>query len=254
MLVSDVWEELTAIGRRYRLPDRAATSLVNQAKAFERSGMVSPEIAFLKQQAEDLRERRTQYKKEAARLVKDTAIYEWVENTAGLSDFTYIMLGQSSPRISLEDFYNPSCLWKHYGLHPKEEQNCPPIRTSYATNRLVEPIIRLGEGGGDLRRVYDDRKAHTMETHPPMLDEGEGCEFCDRAYAKREQTGKGGWDCSNVGGPHWKAAHRHQDAIRITAKEVLTNLWRIEHGQSPREGHGANDSHQFRADREAVHA
>ena len=32
--ISDAWESLTALGRKYALPDRAATSLRNQAAAF----------------------------------------------------------------------------------------------------------------------------------------------------------------------------------------------------------------------------
>lgn len=250
--VSDSWEELIAIGRKYRLPDRAATSLVNQAKAFERSGVVSPEVALLKEQAETLRERRGKYKSEAAAICEGTAVAAYVEALNGLGDFTFVMLGQASTRISLREFYNPSCLHKHYGLHPKEERNCPPIRTSYATNRLVEPVIRLGEGGGALRQVYDDRKAHTLDTHPPMLEEGEGCEDCDRAYEKRRATGKNGWDCDNVGGVHWKDAHRHQDAIRYTSKKILTDLWRVEHDQPPRVGQRGCDTHFTISDAEAA--
>lgn len=79
------------------------------------------------------------------------------------------------------------------------------------------------------RRDYDVRK----DRLPDMLEEGAGCPTCDAAYERRRKNegertrGRTGWDCHNMGGPHYKPAHRHADALRVTAKAILRDLWCI---------------------------
>ncbi len=117
-----------------------------------------------------------------------------------------------------------------------------PRLRAFILYRIADPIIKVG---GPYRAVYDARKEYTLNTHPPMLEEG--CEFCDAAYAgrkkraqeRKEQVGerarerKGGYDCANMGGIHWAKGHRHNDALRVIAKAVLRDLWRVTHGYTP---------------------
>lgn len=64
------------------------------------------------------------------------------------------------------------------------------------------------KAGGPYREVYDKRKERTVDRVHPVP-----CPQCDGAGSTK------------VGTP-WKPGHRHTDALRITAKEILADLWR----------------------------
>jgi len=106
--------------------------------------------------------------------------------------------------------------------------------------RLAVPVEK--HRASPYRGVYDARKARTLETHPEMMDVG--CEFCDAARGRtkerraernltRERSAVG-FDCAAMGGRHWSPGHRRADALRVTAKAILLDAWRVANDLSPR--------------------
>lgn len=188
-------------------------------------------------------------------IVKGSPLDNWNAETRGLGIGMWLLLG-SMP--SLQDFANPSAVWKYVGLHVSEGQavrkkakealGFAAFRRSYAIKRVADPIVKVG---GPYRVVYDVRRERTVNTHPPMLNEdGEilhpECGNCRRAVEysirsrevkelKRERKAPA-LDCSAMGGRHWTDGHRHADALRVTAKAVLLDAWRVARGLTPRVG------------------
>lgn len=192
-------------------------------------------------------------KTEVREVVKGSHLDTWVRNTHGLGTGLWLLLGSMPP---LDEFKGPAGVWKYSGLHVEggtavrprggEQLGFAPFRRAYAIKRIAEPVIKVG---GPYRRSYDDRRASTMETHPPMLDANgdllhPDCESCQKAIEKtaslrqersftRERKAPS-LDCSALGGVHWTDGHRHADGLRITAKAVLLDAWRVANGQEPR--------------------
>ena len=208
-----------------------------------------------------------------------------VMETIGLSTACFVFLGCLPP---MHEFATVSKVWKYTKLHVMPDGKAPtgtdlkelqkahkkavkagekskddkspgwsPRMCAHALKRLAGPCVKMC-GGEDkngrplpfspYRPVRDQRYDRTLFTHPPMLEEGAGCEFCDAAYEKRRKTGKGGIDCSNVGGHHWKPAHRDNDALRVTAKAILLDLWLVENGlPAVIGGHHELETHTYTA-------
>lgn len=189
-------------------------------------------------------------------------IRAWLAEANGVSEKNILYVMGLIPQ--LDEFPAPGHLLSYCGLAPKDGR--APIKakgkrlghngfiTGVAIGRVAVSIIKMS-GGVDkngrvrsrspYRDVYDDRRAWTMESHPPMMLHGE-CAFCDEATAwtkdyraqheherQRKSVGK---DCSNMGGVHWTDGHRHRDATRVIAREVFIDLWRTSRGQEPRYG------------------
>ena len=140
-------------------------------------------------------------------------------------------------------------MWSYCGLHVLSSGRAPsgsdlsklksefpdkgwsPRLRAYAIVRLADPCIK--HRASPYRGVYELRRERTSLTHPNMLKEGAGCEYCDKAYAKNRSTGKKGWDCSGLGGFHWTDGHSFADAKRVVAKAILKDLWLVENGLVP---------------------
>lgn len=220
-------------------------------------------------------------KRECKKICKGEPIYDFVAATVGLDEAVFVFLGCLPP---LTDFANSAKLWKYVKLHVMPGGKAPtgsdlkalkkahkklvkagekskddkspgwsPEMCAHALRRLAGPCVKM-KGGEDKNErplsfspysaVRDERYARTLLTHPPMLEEGGGCEFCDAAYEKRRKTGKGGIDCDNMGGHHWKPAHRDNDALRVTAKAILLDLWLVENGkEAVVGGHAPHEAH-----------
>ena len=204
-------------------------------------------------------------------IVAGSPLGEWISETHGLGKGLILLLGICPP---LTEFDTVSAVWKYAGLHVSDGSavrgqrgqrlGFDPVRRAYAIKRVADPIMKVG---GPYREVYDDRRAHTLGTHPPMLDEdGElahpGCEHCAEAMAKTKRHREGreytrrrsapSFDCSNLGGVHWTDGHRHADALRVTAKAVLRDAYRVVRGQPPRVGPNSRDDHDDTAHAEAA--
>lgn len=210
-------------------------------------------LAAVDEAIERIRPLRTSMLTEIRRVVKGGRIDGWIRGTHGLGPGLWLLLG-SMP--ALAEFGGPAGVWKYAGLHvdqgkaprPREGQRLgfAPFRRAYAIKRVAEPVVKVG---GPYRKVYDDRRARTLESHPPMLN-GDGdlldplCPHCIAALQKttdlreeksftRERKAPS-LDCSAAGGVHWTDGHRHADALRVTAKAILLDAWRVAHGLTPR--------------------
>lgn len=244
---------------------------------YKQSGFPEALVAPLVSALDQVRGDERALKKECAKIAKGTPESEWFDAVPGFGSAVWYVLG-SLPRQPGE-YDTVSGLWKAFGLHVhngsavkrRKGDSGPHQRfrqelRAWALYRLGEPHLKL-RGGEDkngharprspYRDTYDDRREHTNETHPPMLDaDGDllnpDCDHCREAVAWTEEHRSGkhyqrkrttvGKDCSNVGGIHWTDGHRHADALRVMTKAILRDIWRIWNGQEAKysggEGHG----------------
>ena len=196
---------------------------------------------------------RNPIKSEIRKIVKGCHIDDWIRSTHGLKDGLWLLLGSMPPLL---EFKGPASIWKYVGLdvrggsapRPKDGERLgfAPYRRAYAIKRVADPIIKVG---GPYRATYDARRIRTNLSHPPMLD-GDGellnpdCETCrdaleltkehreEKSYTRERKAPA--VDCSGAGGIHWTDGHRHADALRVTAKAVLRDAWRVARGLAPR--------------------
>jgi len=211
-----------------------------------------------------LRSSERKLERECAAIVSDTPEGDWFEAVPGFGASWTYTFGQLP--IQPGDYDTVSGLWKTFGLHVHEgravkrkagdsgsHQRFRQVLRGFILYRVTLPHIKMNGGedknGRTLRRspyrdVYDVRRERTMETHPPMLDEGEGCEHCDLAYSKTREKREAShqqrdrktvaFDCANLGGVHWTDGHRHADALRVTGKAIIRDVYRIWNGQEAR--------------------
>lgn len=230
--------------------ERVLLALENQARAFKADGWPEPVFAAHQSYSAALRKERAGLMRRLGETMKGTALGEFVTETHGLGNALLFVVGMLPP---LHEFANPAKVWKYTGLHvdggraPRrragETAGFSSRLRAYAIYRVAEPIVKIG---GPYRAIYDERKARTQVTHPDMLEEGAGCEYCDLAYSRskasraeknlvRERKAVG-FDCAAVGGVHWTAGHRHADALRVLAKAILRDAWRVANGYEARVG------------------
>lgn len=268
----EVYDSLKVRARQALLAERMKTSAELQVGHMKKDGV--PEMALILMEDGIALWRRASeaFKRESRKLCKGEPIYDFVKETVGLSTACFVLLGCLPPMTA---FANPAKVWKYTGLFVTPDGRGPtgsdlsalkkenpdagwsPVMRAHAIKRLAEPCMKM-RGGEDknakplpyspFRGVYDRRYLRTQLTHPPMLEEGEGCAWCDACYEKRRKTGKKGLDCANIvidgkRGHHWKDAHRHADALRVTAKAILLDLWLVENGkEAVVGGHSAIDT------------
>lgn len=282
--------------------ERVAIAMENMVDAFARDGF--PEEQFTVEVSTDdgeasvgpkavagqVRKVKDSIYRKLYKAVQGSALHELVENTHGLNAACYLLAGMVPP---LSEMDGPASLWRYIGAHvvdgsaPKRRKgqraSWKSEAMAVAIARIGDPIIKMTAGtvtvtkgkaagttyereASPYRLLYDDRKAATLDTHPPMFtydDDGNqtktlahpDCEDCQTAVglteqerAERDYTRERktvGRDCANVGGIHWTDGHRHADARRVMVKEVLKDLWRVENGYEPRVGQRICDT-QFR--------
>jgi hypothetical protein len=240
---------------------RARVTVDLQFKSFARDGLM-PEVTAqgIANAMKGVKQEESRLLREVGLIWKTTPIGEWVERTGGLGSRVYWLLGLLPP---IWEIANPAKIWKLCGLHPDGAKR--PAKgeflgysrrlKSYALIYVGEPCMKVARKidgvtvfSSPFRVLYDNRRTHTEITHPSMLAEGEGCEFCDLAYSgtrkeraehayerERKTVGK---DCANRGGVHWKDGHRHADALRYMTKAILRDAWKVAHNQEPT--HGGN--------------
>jgi hypothetical protein len=178
----------------------------------------------------------------------DPRVVAFVEETKGLADASFFFLGLLPQWIAL--FETVGKLWAYCGLHVKDGRaprmgdlkgggkpgsgDWSPLLKAVAIKRLAEPCMK---GDGPYRPVYTMGKASRL----PMW-EGEGpsetllhpdCPTCVKATegGKNGDVKKG--SCRALGGEHWAAWHLHKHALRVTAKAILKDLWRVSRGHEP---------------------
>lgn len=277
----EVFDTLKVRARQARLAERMKTSAQFQAGRMKKEGVPEMALIPIEEAIDSMKRAANTLKRECKKISKGEPIYDFVEETMGLSTACFVFLGCLPP---MDQFATVSKVWKYAALHvidgktaggndlkavKKEHKRLvkagerskkdkspgwSPQLKSDAIVRLAEPCVKMNGGvnknGKELpyspyRDVYDRRALRTKLTHPPMLEEGDGCEFCDACYEKRRKTGKTGLDCANLGGHHWKDGHRHADAMRITAKAIILDLWLVENGkEAVVGGHDRGEAHQ----------
>lgn len=251
----EIYDALNTEAKKLRRLEKMLLATERQTEQFIEDGV--PEIVMLeaREYARVLRKEVASRKRALPKYIAREPLGNWIENTLGLGPAVLIIAGLLPP---LEDFANPAKVWKYIGLDVKDGKSPKREKGSFAgynaflravaIARIGDPIIKTMSS--PYRRLYDERKAKTLISHPPIMPEGE-CEFCDAARAKtkkkraesrqtRERESLG-FDCSNVGGIHWTDGHRHADARRYMVKAVIVDLWRVENGMQPRFGHEGKD-------------
>ena len=251
----ETWVALSVQAKRVEILERNLNALKNVMRPLDEYGIAQ---APLKGTAHSLYLAKERERAKLSRIPRDAGepIYDWVQETYGLGDSLFFLLGMIPPLSPCPPAYPgfpcPAAIHRYVGLHTVKDKAVRMERgaflgfsaklRAYATVRIVDPIIK--NGGPFREEVYYPRKAHTLTTHPPMLDEGDGCSFCDDAYEESRKKRKAsaqtrermsvGKDCANLGGVHWTDGHRHTDAIRKTAKMVLADAWAVENQRRPR--------------------
>lgn len=244
--------------------ERVLLATEGQIRAFSRDGFHWPPEAqaWADARLPELRLVRDRQMRALMKLAKGSPLYEWAQETTGIGPALFFLAGLIPPLGPLDGdtgewipFHSPSALWKYVGLDvrdgkaPKRERGTMAgfnVRLrAYAIARVALPCVK--QTASPYRAIYDARKAYTLTTHPPMVDEG--CEWCDKARGKsatlragkqqeRERTTVA-FDCANVGGIHWKDGHRHADALRVMAKAILLDAWRVANGMPAKVGASA---------------
>ena len=244
---------LRAKALQFRSTEKVIRALANQRRAL---GETLPDVALvaLDEAEARLKPIRSALQREMGKIIADSPLGQWISGTRGLASGTVLLLGLMPP---IHEFAGPASVWKYVGLDVREGRapkgqrgerlGFDKFRRAVAIMRVADPIMKTG---GPYRAVYDQRKEHTAASHPDMLAwNGEkytselahpDCPSCQAAVREtekhraaraleRERTSVA-FDCSHFGGPHWTAGHRHQDALRVTAKAVLRDAWRISRG------------------------
>lgn len=206
-----------------RNAERVLGGVERQRAALEADGLPDVAWAALDSMIASLMPVRARLKKELVVVMKGSRLAEWVGSTHGLGPGLYFVLGLMPP-IDEENLTSPAKVWRYLGLdvvHSADEEpetdedgnflpgqgearrrrrgkvaGFSPYLRAQAIYRIADPIVKVG---GPYREVYDRRKARTKETWPDATD-----------------------------------GHRHADALRVTAKAVLRDAWRVMHGKAPR--------------------
>jgi hypothetical protein len=246
-LAAGEYATLRTLAKQAENVERVVIAIENQVRAFAADGW--PEAAFVwtSEQVPALRLIRGRLLDQLAEVMEGTSIHAWVQETRGLGRAVFFVLGLMPP---LEEFRTVSGVWKYVGLHVSDGaavRQRKGQRLGFSARRRAYALMRVGEpcikARSPYREIYDRRKQRTAVTHPDMLKEGAGCEYCDLAYQRtkaqraerkleRVRTSVA-IDCANLGGVHWSPKHRHMDALRVMTKSILRDAFRISRGQAP---------------------
>jgi len=199
---------LQTMTRQVLLMETQRTGLANQLSALKRDGVPDVVLSEIAVGCKALKREVDRRKRHLARSWKTNPVLEWSQTVHGLGDAVALVLGLAPP---LSEFATPSKFWKYAGFAPdqgtKKGQNHRYNHElhSIAIVRLAMPCMKLR--ASPYRAVYDNRRARTVLTHPD-----------------------------------WTDGHCHMDALRITAKAILLDMWLVAHGKRPREGHHQADT------------
>ena len=191
---------------QFRNVERLLRAASNQRSRLEEDGLPAPAWAALDASVEAHQAILKELRRDILAVVKGSPLQRWVSSTKGLGPAVFLLLGHMP---AMTAFGSPAKVWKYVGLHVTEDGEAPRRRKgerlgfnaflrSIAIKRIAEPIMKTG---GPYREVYDRRRTRTGETHPD-----------------------------------WTLGHSHADALRVTAKAVLVDAWRVANGLAARGG------------------
>jgi len=232
------YEGLRNKARQRHLLQKMSKGLQLQMSAWDRQGIPplvhpAPEVAL-----KELDRMVNVINKEMAVLVNGTAIGDFMQDTRGLGIAVPFLVGLLPP---MEDFDNVAKVWKYIGLHV-ENGKAPRRKAGEFSGWNAElksiALIYIGEPAFKARGPYADvyyrRRSRMEEIHPEQWVDG--CEFCVEAKAKNKKAGKEKYECTDVGGIHWKRAHLYADARRVMTKAIIADIWAVSNGKQPRFG------------------
>jgi hypothetical protein len=160
-----------------------------------------PSVIALRYQFEAFEIQEKTMEKALAKQLKTHPLHPWIKSQIGLGDKQLArLLGVIRDPYWNELYQRPrtvSELWAYSGLHVIDGQGAKR-RKGQQSNWSAEAKSRIyliavsciKQCKSPYRAVYDDRRAHTANTHPD-----------------------------------WTDGHSHNDAIRIMGKEILKQLW-----------------------------
>lgn len=243
------YHDLAALSRRIRTVERARIGSTLQYGAFQRAGLGEELLELTPRYIEELECVENSLKRQLPKAALTEGGDEWLADvvehinaTVGLGPAILYVTGLLPP---LPGFQTPPKLWRYLGLHVSDGAAVRARRgelvgfslelRAYALQRIADPIIKRG---GPYRSVYDERKLRTLQTHPPMTEDCPSCMLALKKTAEHRETKAytrvrtaPSQDCANVGGIHWTDGHRHRDAMRVVAKQVWRDVWRVAHGK-----------------------
>ena len=263
----EVYDALNTECKKLKRIEKMLLATERQTEQFIEDGVPEMVMMEAREYGRVLRKEVTARKRVLMKYATGEPVADWINGTMGLGPAVIMIAGLLPP---LEGFDNPAKAWKFLGLDVRDNGKSPKrekgvfagfnsFLRAVAIARIGDPIIKTI--ASPYRALYDERKAHTLLTHPPIMEDGE-CEFCDKARSaskkKREESRQTrereslGFDCSNMGGIHWIDGHRHADARRYMVKAVVVDLWRVENGKQPRFGHSGADTQRLGAEAAAI--
>ena len=195
----EVHATLNADATKALLFEAMSTQLANQIAAMKKDGLGGVALEESEQARALILRQANRFKRGCTKLLRDSGepIFTFIDGTHGLSHAASVFLGRCPP---LTGFANPAKVWAYCGLAPgkgKKKGEDPKYNhtlKAFAIMRLAEPCIKHRES--PYRRIYDERRAHTVLTHTD-----------------------------------WSDGHAHNDARRCVAKAILRDLWAIENGR-----------------------
>lgn len=184
--------------------DRARLGLEQQIHKFGEDGWPPAAHAWSEDALPALRLIRDRLMRQIGKVMKGTPLGEWQRGTVGLGSSALYLLGLMPHMLQ---FHSVAAVWKYTGLHVEEGAvprrrkgqtlGWSPRLKSIAIMWVALPCTKNREC--PYREVYDRRRAHTAETHPD-----------------------------------WTLGHSHADGLRITAKAILRDAWRVTRDLPPK--------------------
>lgn len=212
--LDDLESQRIAMENRYRSLTQSGVSENGNEWGFgldERN----PQVATMGALVDQAREMEKQAVKNLEKLMRQHPLGPWVKAQRGLGDKTtarllgiigdpYWHTAENRPRTVSE-------LWAYCGLRPgqKRRKGEQSNWSDEAKKRAWLLATSCVKSGGPYREVYDKRREHTEE----RLHDTE-CVRCGPS-GKPAQPGT-----------PWSKGHQHADALRITSKEILKDLWK----------------------------
>lgn len=196
----EVHATLNADATKALLFEGMSTALANQIAAMKKDGLGGIALEESEQARALVLRQANRFKRGCSKLLRNAnePVADFIESTHGLSHAAAVFLGRCPP---LTGFANVAKVWSYCGLAPgkgKKKGEDPKYNhtlKAFAIVRLAEPCIK--HRGSPYRKVYDERRAHTVLTH----------------------------------GADWTDGHAHNDARRYVAKAILRDLWAVENGR-----------------------
>jgi len=170
---------------------------------------IAADLAVVATAIEPCTKARNEIELEMKRVVRKLPIYAWAKSVHGLGELGLaVILAEAG---DLSNYPEKGHLWRRLGLAPFNGKACSTWRmgggltaeqwseAGYSPRRRAEiyavisdPLFRAQSvASGPYRAIYDARRAKTAETHAD-----------------------------------WTKAHSHADALRVTTKYLIRDLWK----------------------------